>query len=78
MHIAMHISMHKLAAKTKEFILNVHTFVIPTNSLISLVIKQLRGMTLISQCTYLLFSGERGILYHSTSFRNSLIFKCRL
>ena len=24
------------------------------------------------------FGGERGILYHSTSFRNSLIFKCRL
>lgn len=24
------------------------------------------------------FGGERGILSHSTNFRNSLIFKCRL
>lgn len=24
------------------------------------------------------FGGERGILYHSTIFCNSLIFKCRL
>ena len=31
-----------------------------------------------SLATYRTLCGERGILYHSTIFCNSLIFKCRL
>ena len=42
------------------------------------LLKSTKVKSPVSQRLTGLCSGERGILYHSTIFRNSLIFKCRL
>ena len=42
------------------------------------VYKEKSAQLVVLQLVTLILCGERGILYHSTSFRNLLIVKCRL
>lgn len=45
---------------------------------ISRTLKRKISVTCCFATRYADFGGERGILYNSTNFRNSLIFKCSL